>query len=62
MKQSDLGITPAGKEYLSVGLRLATEDVERVRRLMERRDFPSFTFFGQACRYLVRKGLEAEGL
>ena len=61
MKQADLGIDRKETEWLHVNVRLTRPDAERVRKLM---DDPrhAFTFFGQACRYLVQKGLEAEGL
>ncbi len=61
MRLSDIGIDPKPGEWLEVGLRLSKPDAERVRQLMARPG-THFTYFGQACRHLVEKGLEAEGL
>lgn len=61
MKLSDVGITRNKEERVHVGLRLSRHDVERALKLM---DDPAhgFTYFGQVARYLVQKGLDAEGL
>ncbi|MDA8395626.1 MAG: hypothetical protein M0T72_10390 [Candidatus Dormibacteraeota bacterium] len=61
MKLADIGLDPKPADWLEVGLRLSKPDAERVRQLMARPG-THFTYFGQACRYLVEKGLEAEGL